>query len=1067
VSLTQKLVLAFLLVTVVPLGVIIWVSHQTVVEQAERQIGTQLEDAVIQVGKRMDEFVLSRTSALKSLATDPELSSGDYQRITKQLSAFIYSSPDFNEVVLADTHGTVVASSYQPNVGKSLFILYEHTKNEFELARHGPLGSIYFSDVANVPERLRMAAAQGRLDDIALDVHMLTVVKDNAGNFVGVLAGNMMTGQLRVLLQGLKQSAPDDKSAFLLDKDGRVLMTMDSSASLLSVHPDVTNGPLQTLLSSGDAGYLVYTGLRGHQVTAAYTSLWNYSASNAGDWRLISLASYESIMKPTTETFNRMLSLLFATLVGAILFGFWMARRLAKPILKLTEGAKTIAAGHFEARVIVTTRDETRALADAFNQMAETLEENLSALRCANDELEQRVEIRTVELTAEIGERKHAEEVARESEEQLNAYFNASPTGMGMVDRQLRYLKVNQQLADYTGIPVEEYRGKTIREIVPQLAHILEPLYQQVFATGKPILNFEMSGETDSNPGAVRDWQLSYFPLMGEEAKPKAVGTVVIEITEQKRAEAELYRAKMTAETANRAKSEFMANMSHEIRTPMNGVIGMTGLLLDTELSAQQLEYAETIRTSAESLLIIINDILDLSKIEAGRLEFEELDFDLHETVESSIDTVTSQAQGKGVELLSLVEPGVPARLRGDAGRVRQVLTNLLGNAIKFTNRGEVSLRVSLQTETQTEASLQFQVKDTGIGISPEAQAQIFEAFVQADGSTTRKYGGTGLGLAISKRLVEKMEGKICVESTLGKGSTFRFVVRLAKQSNPRLTISADHHLANCRVLIVDGHETSGQFLHDQILSWNMRSGTARSASEALQLLRDAAIGLDPYTFAMIDMPMPEMGGLAGAIKSDPVLAATKLILLMPFGKTLIQDELRSLGIAALCSKPVRQSTLFDCLSNAMIADELTPNTIKPITTAIPALSTPPRSRILVVEDNHINQLVALGQLKSLGYAPDTAANGPEALEALQSVHYDAVFMDCQMPEMDGYETTAEIRRREGQEKHTWIIAMTANAMSGDREKCLESGMDDYLSKPTRTNEIRAVLERAMSLPKT
>ena len=423
-------------------------------------------------------------------------------------------------------------------------VLFENIQDEFELARQGPPGSIYFSDVTNVPARLRQAAAQGRLDNIALDIHMLTAVNDSAGNFVGVLVGSMMTGQLRALLQGLKQSALGDNSPFLLDKDGRVLMTMDSSASLLSVHPDVTNGPLRTLLSSGDTGYLVYKDSRGHQVMAGYAAMWNYSASSVGDWRLISLASYDAIMKPATEIFNRPLSLLFATLAGATFFGFWVAGRLAKPILKLTEGAKTIAAGHFEARVFVTTHDETRALADAFNQMADTLEQNLSALRCANNELEQRVQTRTAELTAEIGERKKAEEIARESEAQLNAYFDASPMGMGMVDRQLRYLKVNQPLADFTGIRVEDYRGKTIREIVPQLAYILEPVYEQVFATGKAILNFEISGETESRPGELRDWQLSYFPLMGEDGMPKAVGTVVIEITERKRAEVELNYAK-------------------------------------------------------------------------------------------------------------------------------------------------------------------------------------------------------------------------------------------------------------------------------------------------------------------------------------------------------------------------------------------------------------------------------------------------------------------------------------------------------------------------------------------
>ena len=1063
-SLTLKLVLAFLLITVVPLGVTTWVSHQTVVEQAERQIGTQLEDSVVHVGERLDEFILSRTNALKSLVTDPDLSSGDHELISKQLSSFIYSFPAFNEVVLADAHGMIIASSYRPSVGKSLFALFENTQGEFGVALRGSAGSVYFSPMANVPERIREAAAQGRLNDLALDMHMLTPVKDSAGGLVGMLVGNMMTGQLRVLLQGLKQNGPTESAPFLIDRDGRVLMTMDSSVSLLSFHPDLMSGPLRTALKNDNRGYVVYEGTRG-QVMAGYTSLWNYSANDAGDWRLISLASYDAIMKPANEIFNRPLSLLLATLTGATLFGLWMARRLAKPILKLTEGARTIAAGHFEARVTVTSHDETRTLAEAFNQMADTLERNLNELRGANNDLEERVKSRTIQLSAEIAERKQAEEIAREREAQLNAYFEASPMGMGMVDRQLRYLKVNQPLADFTGVGVEEYRGKSIREIVPQMAYVLEPIYQEVFATGKPILNFEISGETDSRPGELRDWQLSYFPLMGEDARPKAVGTVVIEITERKRAEVELNFAKMTAETANRAKSEFLANMSHEIRTPMNGVIGMTGMLIDSELTPQQLGYAETIRTSAESLLTIINDILDLSKIEAGRVELEVLEFDLLETVESSIDTVTIQAHAKRIELISLVEPGVPTRLRGDPGRLRQVLTNMLGNAIKFTNRGEVSLWVSVQAETETEISLQFQVKDTGIGISEKAQTQIFEAFVQADGSTTRKYGGTGLGLAISKRLVEMMGGKIFVESTPGKGSTFRFVVRLAKQSNLPFKINEDHQLANSRVLIVDQNETSRRFLRDQIVAQNMRCDTARSSPEALQLLRGAVTGLDPYIFVMVDRQILEMDSLtlARAIKTDATLSATKVILLMPFGENLNQDELENCGVAALCSKPIRQSTLLQCLANVVIPEEPRPERITSITVGVSSLGAPGRRRILIVEDNLTNQLVARGQLKSLGYAPDIAANGIKALEALQLASYEVIFMDCQMPEMDGYETTAEIRRREGPHNHIWIIAMTANAMGGDREKCLAAGMDDYLSKPTRTDEIRAALERVLS----
>jgi two-component system, sensor histidine kinase and response regulator len=666
-------------------------------------------------------------------------------------------------------------------------------------------------------------------------------------------------------------------------------------------------------------------------------------------------------------------------------------------------------------------------------------------------------------IVRDITERKKTEEQLLWKTAFFEAQVNSALDGILVIDHEGKKIIQNQRLADLWSVPQEFAEAIDDRQ---QLEWVIKQnKYPQQFIERVTYLYAHPDDvsrdEIELVDGKILDRYTA--PVRGKDGKHYGRIWSFHDVSERKRTELELRDAKTAAEDANRAKSEFLANMSHEIRTPMNGVIGMTELLLDTDLSPQQIEYGETIRLSAEALLTIINDVLDLSKIESGRLECEISDFDLFETIEGTIEVITSQAQAKGVEVLSLVESGVPTRLRGDAGQLRQVLTNVLGNAVKFTARGEVSLRVSVQTETQTEALLQFEIKDTGIGVSPEAQTRIFQAFEQADGSTARKFGGTGLGLAISKRLVEMMGGKICVESTPGKGSIFRFNVQLAKQSNACSKLVADHHLAHCRALIVDDNETSSQFLHDQVTSWNMRNGTARSGPEALRLLRSAAVEGDPYTMSIIDMQMPQMDGLtlARTIKSDPALAATKLIMLMPFGKTLSHDELRGAGIAAIRSKPVRQSTLFNCLSNAMTSDELPAKAVNSLSEAVSTSTAGSRGRILIVEDNRINQLVALGQLKTLGYDAKVASNGLSALEALKSVHFDAVLMDCQMPEMDGYETTAEIRLRES--GHTWIIAMTANAMSGDREKCLAAGMDDYVSKPTRINELGVALERALS----
>jgi two-component system sensor histidine kinase/response regulator len=1069
-SLTKKLVLTFLLVTLIPIAVIIWVSRQTLVEQAQQQIGTRLQDSVVQVGKSMDEFMFNSIRNIQTVAADPDMSSGDLSVANSHLARLAYSFSLFDEVVLVNPLGVIIASSDSSSLGESLFTHFANARDNFELALRSRPGSVFIADLGDGLKSTSQAAADEHLSTRLLNIQIFESVQDSEGRPVGVIVANVLTRQLLWLLQDLKRQAPGDEFPYLLDKAGLVLMSADSRARLLSAPADVTSGELRAAMGSPHNGHLVYTDSRGHKLMAGYTGLATYGDNNAGGWRLISPASYGTIMKPANESFNRMMGILLATLLAAGVLGVLISRRQVKPLLKLTEGAKTIAGGNYDTRVVATTNDEIGVLADTFNQMADALEARAAertraqeALSLANAELEQRVGERTAQLVT-------AERAARESEAELNAYFDASPVGMVVVDRQLRYLKANQRVGEMTKVPVDARLGKTVREIAPFLADILEPLYQQVFATGEPIHNFELTGEPDDASGECRDYQLSFFPLMGEDAKTKAVGVLSIEITEQKRAEVETNYAKIAAESASRAKSEFLANMSHEIRTPMNGVLGMTGLLLDCDLNPQEREFAEGIRDSGEALIVIINDILDFSKIEAGKLIFEMLDFDLVDTIETTLDSLAETAHLKGIELACEIAPNLQARLRGDAGRLRQILTNLVGNAIKFTKKGEIVVRVTIAGETETQATVRFEIEDTGIGIPPAAQARLFQAFSQADGSTTRKYGGTGLGLAISKRLVAIMEGQIGMQSRAGKGSKFWFTAKLKKQLSPAI-LRETHKVCDLRVLVVDDNTTNRQILHHQLLAWNMQPGCATCGEEALKMMRDAAAAGKPYELALLDFQMPGMDGLAlaRAIKSDPLISLIRLVILTSHGQLLSPTELDQFGIDSCVIKPAKQSRLFNCMTDAMDRIAVQTNTVAaaPVAVRLEVSPTLEKTRIILAEDNKLNQKVALGQLRKIGYRARAVANGLEVVQALEQISCDVILMDCQMPEMDGYETTLAIRKREQSleqvcpwKSPVYIIALTAHAMQGDKEKCLAVGMDDYLSKPMRISELQAALER-------
>ena len=689
----------------------------------------------------------------------------------------------------------------------------------------------------------------------------------------------------------------------------------------------------------------------------------------------------------------------------------------------------------------------------------------------------------------DITKRKQVELALERERQQLRQIITCAPIAIAMLDTQMHYLAYSQKWVTVQGVEEQSIMGRSHYEVFPDIPERWLAEHRRALQ-GKVVSASEDVWERADGTKVYLRWAIHpWYTPDGE------VGGIVIATDRIN----ELVEAREAALEAARIKSEFLANMSHEIRTPMNGVLGMAGLLLQTPLAPQQLEYARTIRSSAEHLLTVINDILDFSKLEAGEMQLESIDFDLDGCIESVVDVLAAQIQEKGLELNIVIDSDVPRQLQGDPARVRQILLNLVGNAVKFTEVGQVTVKASLELEgldigclkvedlqdnlqlgrevpaeplyqpstleqPSNSVRIRFEVTDTGIGISVADQEKLFQSFSQVDASTTRQYGGTGLGLVICKQLVELMGGEMGVKSVLGQGSTFWFSASFGVQTEPN-AINVLQVFSQLKLLVVSDQVTTRESVRSLGESWGIQVDEVEDMTATLHALRSSVAQGHPYDVALVDLQLPAPQGalLIPMIRSDPTLAQTKLIVMTTSDQLDIVQELEAMEISGYLIKPVRASRFFESLACAFVSEAQTGCWVSPTeqqaNEQVRKLHLSPL-KILLVEDHEVNQMVILNQLQMLGLEADCVENGEKAIAKLAQQDYDIVLMDCQMPVLDGYEATQEIRRREGSDRHTIIIALTAHALPTDREKCLAVGMDDYLSKPIDQDALGAMIER-------
>ncbi len=961
--------------------------------------------------------------------------------VQQRLETILLHNTDFSRLTLVDAQGHFIASANTTHFGTT-----EPKKMDREFftralnARDGAL-------IIHERYPTTRAFPDGSLRTPELDIYLPIV--GPTSRTVGVLLGTMHT---EILAERMKLYAPltGIDGVFVIDNHDRILLTLGKRFKPGDSLPDNMSTMFRTAAEDPKRRAATLLKFDGQLYFADVGSLGAWDESQVSHWRFVMYSPYSLMLQGIPASFSKALVPLLVIFLFAVALAVWMARSISRPIVTLTGAAETIARGDYSARAEATGSSEAKQLSMAFNTMAQSIEKEKQSLE------------------QEIAERKSAQARLGELQRRDEVILNGAADGLLGVTGDGLIAFANPAGAAMIGVKVDELVGSRVCSLFGCVADDNHGQCQEIAKRFTETTATPQRTDLVDRHGCSLPVEYIVSSLNNDDTLAQGAVVVLRDINLRLAHERVLQEAKQAAESANHAKSEFLANMSHEIRTPMNGVIGMTELLLDTSLTPLQRDYAQTARDSAVALLTVINDILDFSKVEAGKLELEMLDIDIRDSIEDVARLLAVPAHAKGLEVVALLDPALPDLIRGDAGRLRQVLLNLSGNAVKFTETGEVVIESKVVEKDSHSVLVRFEIRDTGIGIPPERIGALFQAFTQVDASTTRRFGGTGLGLSIVKRLVDLMGGEVGVSSELEKGSTFWFTARFEIAKEATAPPPVPRQLKGRRVLIVDDNMTNRRVMEGQLERIGVDTKCVATAHDALIALRLAAERREPFDVALLDHQMPGCDGteLGKTILADKTLRDTRLVLLTSSGQRGDGRIFADLGFAGYLLKPIGTRDLIDCVMMVLGAEaEAWRTKTQPLITrhALRSLRGRDKLRILLAEDNVVNQKVACRIVEKLGYPVDVAPNGKAALEAWQTGRYALILMDCQMPVMDGYETTREIRAREQHlpgTPHIPIVALTAHAMKGADAGCVAAGMDDYCSKPISREQLDECLTR-------